>query len=203
MMMSKAIILPFFLLAGLASGSQQPQGIVSNTYYDEDVEGGSLQRVTAPSGEDDGAQQEDEVVFGDDGAANLELEEDEYAVDSTATEFYDHENNNADDEEVVDESRRRQLRGNSNLRLNRNNSAECMVGYVYRNCPKGQTCWRKRVGDPNNSHSWYGNGVCIPNDACLPTDVFARFPTRLSLKGMARDCCSRRAWEHSTRFVCY
>ena len=78
---------PFFLLAGLASGSQQPQGIVSNAYYDEDVEGGSLQRMTALSGHYDGAQQEDEVISGDDGAANLELEKDEYAVDSTATDF--------------------------------------------------------------------------------------------------------------------
>ena len=167
--MSKTIILPFFLLAGLASGSQQPQGIVSNTYYDEDVEGGSLQRMTALSGEDDGVQQE--VAFRDDGAANLELEKDEYAVDSTTTEFYDHENNNADDEEVVDESRRRQLRGNSNLRLNRN-SAECMVGWAYRNCPKGQTCWRKRVGDPDNSHSWYWErGLyskrCLPSHGCV------------------------------------
>ena len=198
MMMSKAIILPFFLLAGLASGSQQPQGIVSNN-YDENVKGGSLQRVTAPSGHYDGAQQEDEVVFGDDGAANLELEEYEYAVDSNATDFYDYENNNAD-EEVVDE-RRRQLRGNSNLRLNRN-SAECMVGWAYRNCPKGQTCWRRRVGS-----KWNGNGVCIPNDACLPKDVYVRWPTRGSVDAMARDCCSGKAYTYfrskAIRFVCH
>ena len=199
-MMSKAIILPFFLLAGLASGSQQTQGIVSNTYYDEDVEGGSLQRVTAPSGEDNGVQQE--VAFRDDGAANLELEKDEYAVDSTTTDFYDYENNNAGDEEVVDESRRRQLRGNSNLRLNRN-SAECVVGWAYRNCPKGQTCWRRWVGDPNGGNSWGGNGVCIPNDACLPKDVFVRFPTRVSLDAMARDCCSGKAYYITGRFICY
>ena len=90
-MMSKTIILPFFLLAGMASGSQQPQGAVSNPYYDEDVEGHSLQRVTAPCGEDNGVQKE--VAFRDDGAANLELEKDEYAVDSAATDSYDYENN--------------------------------------------------------------------------------------------------------------
>ena len=46
--MSKAIIiiLPFFLLAGIASGSgsQQPEGGVvggDKNYHDEDVEGGS------------------------------------------------------------------------------------------------------------------------------------------------------------------
>ena len=198
--MSKAIILPFFLLAGLASGSQQPQGIVSNNYYDEDVEGGSLQRVTALSGHYDGAQQEDEVVFGDDGAANLELEKDEYAVDSTTTDFYDYENNNADDEEVVDE-RRRQLRGNSNRRLNRNRP-ECRVGWAGNNCPSGETCWRRRIGS-----SMTGNGVCIPNDACLPTNVFVAWPTRGSLDAMARDCCSGKAWyqigDIKDFFVCY
>ena len=171
-MMAKTIILPFFLLAGMASGSQQPQGIVSNTYYDEDVEGGSLQRVTALSGEDNGVQQEDEVVFGDDGAANLELEKDEYAVDSTATDFYDYENNNADDKEVVDESRRRQLRGNSNLRLN-SNRRECEVSNPFINCPRGQTCWKKK-----KVSSIRGNGVCIKNGACLPKDVYVAFPTR-------------------------
>ena len=200
--MSKAIILPFFLLSGLASGSQQPQGAVSNPYYDEDVEGGSPQRMTAPSGEDNGVQQEDEVVFGDDGAANLELEEYEYAVDSNATDFYDYENNNAD-EEVVDE-RRRQLRGNSNRRLNRNRILlrECEVGWAFNNCPSGETCWRRRVGS-----SWRGNGVCVRDGDCLPKDVFVAHPTRVSEGRMARDCCSGRAWRHSTFadifFVCH
>ena len=200
MMMSKAIILPFFLLAGLASGSQQPQGIVSNTYYDEDVEGGSLQRVTAPSGEDNGVQQEDEVVFGDDGAANLELEKDEYAVDSAATDFYDYENNNAD-EEVVDESRRRQLRGNSNRRLKWKN-AECEVGLSFSKCPNGQTCWRRRKQRSDGTYTWHSSG-CVRNGACLPKGVYVVWPTRIGAEWLAPDCCSGKAWTHTAKFICH
>ena len=87
MMMSKAIILPFFLLAGIASGSQQSQGIVSNTYDGEDDEGGSLlQRRNTPYGEDDVDRDEDATYF-----------EDEDAVHSTNTDFYDDNN----DEEIL------------------------------------------------------------------------------------------------------
>ena len=172
MMMSKAIILPFFLLAGIASGSQQPQGTVSNTYYDEDDEGGSsLQRRTAPY--------EEEVEFGSAGAANLE---DEYAVHSTTTDVYDDHNA---DEEVVDRRNRRQLRGNNNRRLNKSRP-ECRVGDPFNNCPSGETCWRRwvRVG---STISFTGNGVCVRNGACLPSGVFVRYR---SIKWMRKNCCS-------------
>ena len=226
MKMPKAIILPFFLLAGLASASQQPQGGVvggDNNYHDEDVEGSSLQRRTALSGEDDVAPQQQDAynnrrllmcrvdadcgtiletcVNGmclrtnfprDDGATYLE---DEYAVHSTTTDFYDdYEIDNAD-EEIVDESRR-QLRGNNNNRRLKRNSAECMVGWVYRNCPKNHTCWRRRVGS-----SWSGNAICVRNDDCLPRNVFASYSWRFKSR-FEKKCCSGSAWVHGDVIGC-
>ena len=167
MMISKAIILPFFLLAGIASGSQQPQGIISNTYYGEDNEGDSLplQRKTV--------SHEEEVEFGGAGAANLE---EEYAVHST--DFYEsYENDNAD-EEVVDESRR-QLRGNNNRRLI-GDSLNCFL----RPCPRFHSCWRRRVGS-----NWDMHGVCVRNGDCLPSGVFS---ISLGSDWMRSNCCSGR-----------
>ena len=202
MMMSKAIILPFFLLAGIASGSQQPQGIVGGSnYYDEDVEGGSLQRKTAPYGYGDhdvAPQQRNAYRYRDDGATYFE---DGHEVHSTTTDFYDdYEINNAD-EEVMDEKSRLQLRGNNNLRLNSNrNGAQCEVGNPFNNCPRRHTCWRRRVGS-----SWRGNGVCVRNGACLPSNVFLQAFARPNhslnriFADMERDCCSGRVWIHIDR----
>ena len=120
----------------------------------------------------------------DDGVMYLE---DEYAVRSTATDFYDdYEIDNAD-EEVVDGRNRRQLRGNNNRRLN-NSRPECRVGDPFNNCPSGETCWRRRVGS-----SLTGNGICVRNGACLPSNVFAAWR---SVSRMEDDCCSGRVWQH-------
>ena len=231
MMMSKAkaIILPFFLLAGIASGSQQPQGSVvgGNNYYGEDVEGSSQQRRTALSGEDDVAPQQQDaynnrrlhfwpptlphcrvdadcsrifsggtcvngmcirkVFHRDDVATYLE---DEYAVHSTTTDFYDdYEIENAD-EVGLDESRR-QLRGNSNRRLN--SIRQChTVGLARSNgCQRDERCWTRRVG------SSFDGSVCVRHGACLPSGVFAQQNTRNgSVDWMRRNCCSGRTWEH-------
>ena len=187
-MISKAIILHFFLLAGIASGSQQPQGIVSNTYYGEDFEGGSQQRRTALSGEDDAAPQQQDL-YRDDGATYLE---DEYAVHSTTTDFYDdYEIDNAD-EEVLDESRR-QLRGNNNRRLDRNRIRQChTVGLARSNgCQRDERCWTRRVG------SSFDGSVCVRHGACLPSGVFALQNTHNgSVEWMRRNCCSGRTWQH-------
>ena len=189
MMISKAIILPFFLLAGIASGSQQPQGIISNTYYGEDNEGDSLQRSTV--------SHEEEVEFGSAGAANLE---EENAVHST--DFYENYENDNADEEVVDESRR-QLRGNNNRRLI-GDSLNC---FLHR-CPRPRrdyTCWRKRVGSNWYHPDWTRHGVCVRNDDCLPSGVFS---LSHGSDWMKSNCCSGRVWSsaryrpNSTAIIC-
>ena len=210
MKMTKAIILPFFLLAGIASGSQQPQGIVSNTYDGEDDAGSSQQRRTAPY--------EEEAVFGGAGAANLE---DEYAVHSTTTDvyddnadeevvdgrnrrqlihegdtttdFYDYDDSNTDEEFVFVDESRRQLRGNNNNRRLNKSRPECRRGDPFNNCPnKGEYCWKRVIGS-----SWSGNGVCVRSGACWPSGVYRNQihivpPLSLSDWGERR-CCSGKA----------
>ena len=196
MMMSKALILPFFLLAGMANGDQQPQppqGVAGSNYYGEDTEGGSLQGMTTSSyGEEDKAPKQ-VFALGDDGAAYLE---DGHEL-SNPTDVYD-DNHDDNDEEVVDESRlRRQLRGNNNRRLS---GRECEIANPFNNCPRGQTCWRRRVGS-----SWNGNGTCVQNDACLPMGVFMAVDVhsaQSAVSYMTRRCCSRRVSRQGNFAVC-
>ena len=74
------------------------------------------------------------------------------------------------------------------------NPGECAV--PFQGCGRGATCWRFRRG----SNNWNGNGICVPDNVCLPGGggggTWSRRVGADAVFAMEDMCC------HGTRFVC-
>ena len=80
---------------------------------------------------------------------------------------------------------------------------ECEVGNAFRSCGRGATCWRTRQlrGSPL-SPTWNGNGICVPNDQCLPGRVWAR-NSAVRPARMERECCNGATCRNNPLGVSY
>ena len=70
------------------------------------------------------------------------------------------------------------------LGWNGGNPGECSAGVAWRNCGRGATCWRTY-----RNGNWNGNGICVPNDQCLPGNTWA-LNSAVSRSTMNERCCN-------------
>ena len=64
------------------------------------------------------------------------------------------------------------------------NPVECATANPFFSCGRGEKCWRTY-----RNGNWKGNGICVPNDQCLPTNTWA-LTSAVRPSRMRRECCN-------------
>ena len=66
------------------------------------------------------------------------------------------------------------------------NPGECATANPFSSCGRGATCWRTY-----RNGNWSGNGICVPDGQCLPSNTWALL-MNVNSSDMRRRCCSVR-----------